>query len=185
MLNLGPDVRLQADDDAIILSRGLTVCGAVLPGRPRGSGEGHDHPERRGDGCRSGIRGTQLRGTELGGGAGLKLMSPGSSLTPESCPWRPGAGALVADLLIECQRIVAIGERTFVSGAWGGGPRSLGSDPPPRADRPSTSTSSSPASSRSDETLGAISPQRLIARMIGLAQQHLRNGVTTVRDLGS
>src|SRR5205814_1375689 len=38
---------------------------------------------------------------------------------------------------------------------------------------------------RSDEIAAADSPQRLIARMIGLAQRHLRNGVTTVRDLGS
>jgi imidazolonepropionase-like amidohydrolase len=38
---------------------------------------------------------------------------------------------------------------------------------------------------RSDEIAAADSPQRLIARMIGLAQQHLRSGVTTVRDLGA
>ena len=38
---------------------------------------------------------------------------------------------------------------------------------------------------RSDEIAAADSPQRLIARMIGLAQRHLRNGVTTVRDLGA
>ncbi len=37
---------------------------------------------------------------------------------------------------------------------------------------------------RSDEIAAADSPERLIARMIGLAQRHLRNGVTTVRDLG-
>ncbi len=38
---------------------------------------------------------------------------------------------------------------------------------------------------RSDEIAAADSPQRLIARMIGLAQRHLHNGVTTVRDLGA
>ncbi len=38
---------------------------------------------------------------------------------------------------------------------------------------------------RSHDIAGADSPQRLIARMIGLAQRHLRNGVTTVRDLGA
>lgn len=38
---------------------------------------------------------------------------------------------------------------------------------------------------RSDEIGAGDSPERLIARMIGLAQQHLRNGVTTVRDLGA
>jgi imidazolonepropionase-like amidohydrolase len=38
---------------------------------------------------------------------------------------------------------------------------------------------------RSDEIAAADSPQRLIARMIGLAQRHLRRGVTTVRDLGA
>ena len=38
---------------------------------------------------------------------------------------------------------------------------------------------------RSDEIAAADSPQRLIARMIGHAQAHLRNGVTTVRDLGA
>jgi imidazolonepropionase-like amidohydrolase len=38
---------------------------------------------------------------------------------------------------------------------------------------------------RSDEIAAADSPERLIARMIGLAQRHLRNGVTTVRDLGA
>ena len=37
---------------------------------------------------------------------------------------------------------------------------------------------------RSDELLRSESPERLIARMIGLAQQHLAAGVTTVRDLG-
>ena len=38
---------------------------------------------------------------------------------------------------------------------------------------------------RSDEIAAADSPQRLITRMVGLAQRHLRNGVTTVRDLGA
>jgi len=38
---------------------------------------------------------------------------------------------------------------------------------------------------RSDEIAAADSPERRIARMIGLAQEHLRNGVTTVRDLGA
>jgi imidazolonepropionase-like amidohydrolase len=38
---------------------------------------------------------------------------------------------------------------------------------------------------RSDEIAAADSPQRLVARMIGLAQRHLRAGVTTVRDLGA
>jgi imidazolonepropionase-like amidohydrolase len=38
---------------------------------------------------------------------------------------------------------------------------------------------------RSDEIAAADSPGRLIARMIGHAQQHLRAGVTTVRDLGA
>jgi imidazolonepropionase-like amidohydrolase len=38
---------------------------------------------------------------------------------------------------------------------------------------------------RSDEIAAGDSPGRLIARMIGLAQRHLHNGVTTVRDLGA
>ena len=38
---------------------------------------------------------------------------------------------------------------------------------------------------RSDEIAAADSPGRLIARMIGHAQQHLAAGVTTVRDLGA
>jgi imidazolonepropionase-like amidohydrolase len=37
---------------------------------------------------------------------------------------------------------------------------------------------------RSDDVLRSESPERLIARMIGLAQQHLAAGVTTIRDLG-
>src|SRR5262245_27123007 len=38
---------------------------------------------------------------------------------------------------------------------------------------------------RSDEIAAADSPGRLIARMIGHAQQHLAAGVTTIRDLGA
>src|SRR4051795_3813856 len=98
----------------------------------------------------------------------------------------PTVAPRLADVLVEGERVAAVGERGSLDGRAGSAERDdlTGHTVLPGLIDLHVHLEYT-GEPRSDEIAAADSPQRLIARMIGLAQRHLRNGVTTVRDLGA